>query len=45
VSGYCTSAVEIAKRRIRSPAEIQPWQRLDLEDLKLSQAQCEQAVQ
>jgi predicted DCC family thiol-disulfide oxidoreductase YuxK len=43
--GFCTTAVGIAKRRIGSPAEMQPWQRVDLDTLGLSQAECEQAVQ
>jgi predicted DCC family thiol-disulfide oxidoreductase YuxK len=43
--GFCTTAVGIAKRRIGSTAEMQPWQRLDLDTLGLTQAQCEQAVQ
>jgi predicted DCC family thiol-disulfide oxidoreductase YuxK len=43
--GFCTTAVGIAKRRIGSPAEMQPWQRLDLDALGLTEAQCKQSVQ
>lgn len=43
--GFCTSAVNVARRRIGSDAEMQPWQRLDLDELGLSKAQCEESVQ
>lgn len=43
--GFCTSAVGVARRRVGSTAEAQPWQRLDLEALGLTRAQCERAVQ
>jgi predicted DCC family thiol-disulfide oxidoreductase YuxK len=43
--GFCTSAVKIAQRRIGSPAEMQPWQRLDLGALGLDRTQCDESVQ
>lgn len=35
--GFCTMSVDWVGRRLREPAEIVPWQRLDLEELGLSQ--------
>lgn len=35
--GFCTMTVDWIGRRLRQPAEIVPWQRLDFEELGLSQ--------
>lgn len=34
--GFCTSSVNWVARRFRQPADIEPWQRLDLDALGLS---------
>jgi predicted DCC family thiol-disulfide oxidoreductase YuxK len=42
---FCTSSVDFTRRRVRPPADIEPWQRLDLAALGLTEAACRQAVQ
>lgn len=43
--GFCTTSVNIARRRIKSRADMQPWQQLDLEALGLTEAACQESVQ
>lgn len=43
--GFCTRCAEFAQRRVRGPAAIRPFQRLDLAALGLTEHQCGQAVQ
>lgn len=42
---FCTSCARFLRRRVPTPAAIEPWQRLDLAGLGLTEAECEQAVQ
>jgi predicted DCC family thiol-disulfide oxidoreductase YuxK len=42
---FCTRSVRFVERRIRRHPDIRSWQSLDLEQLGLSQAACEEAVQ
>jgi predicted DCC family thiol-disulfide oxidoreductase YuxK len=43
--GFCTSCARFARRRVPTPAAIEPWQLLDLAALGLTEAECEAAVQ
>ena len=42
--GFCTTSAMFGQRRLGLD-RVEPWQRLDLDHLGLSEAQCEQAVQ
>jgi predicted DCC family thiol-disulfide oxidoreductase YuxK len=42
---FCTASARFAQRRVPTAAAIEPWQRLDLAELGLTEAECEQAVQ
>ncbi|WP_189080344.1 thiol-disulfide oxidoreductase DCC family protein [Mangrovihabitans endophyticus] len=42
---FCSSCARFIERRIPSPATVVPWQFADLDDLGLSMAQVEEAVQ
>lgn len=43
--GFCTACVNLARRRIRPEARIEPWQTLELGALGLTVEQCAEAVQ
>lgn len=43
--GFCTWCAIRARTWVRAQVEIVPWQRADLAALKLSAAQCQEAVQ
>jgi predicted DCC family thiol-disulfide oxidoreductase YuxK len=42
---FCTSCARFIERWIRTPARVQPWQRADLDSLRVTPAQCEESVQ
>jgi predicted DCC family thiol-disulfide oxidoreductase YuxK len=42
--GFCTSAARFGQRRLRLE-HVEPWQRLDLDALDLTEADCRDAVQ
>jgi predicted DCC family thiol-disulfide oxidoreductase YuxK len=41
---FCSSAVAVARKRIRPDADMVPWQVSDLETLGLTEAACREAV-
>jgi predicted DCC family thiol-disulfide oxidoreductase YuxK len=41
----CTTLAGVIERRLRPPAAVQPWQRLDLAAYGLTEAQCLEALQ
>jgi predicted DCC family thiol-disulfide oxidoreductase YuxK len=43
--GICTTLAGVIERRLRPPAAVQPWQRLDLAAYGLSAAECTEALQ
>jgi predicted DCC family thiol-disulfide oxidoreductase YuxK len=43
--GFCTRCARFAERRVPTPAEIVPWQLLELAPLGLTEAECDEAVQ
>jgi predicted DCC family thiol-disulfide oxidoreductase YuxK len=42
---FCTTCAEFIERRIPTHARVAPWQFADLDELGLTQEQCEEAVQ
>jgi predicted DCC family thiol-disulfide oxidoreductase YuxK len=42
---FCTTCAEFIERRIPTHARVVPWQFADLDELGLTQEQCEEAVQ
>lgn len=42
---FCTRSVRVLERRIQRHPDVEPWQRLDLARVGLSQEECEAAVQ
>jgi predicted DCC family thiol-disulfide oxidoreductase YuxK len=42
---FCTTCAEFIERRIPTHARVVPWQFADLDELGLTQQQCEEAVQ
>jgi predicted DCC family thiol-disulfide oxidoreductase YuxK len=42
---FCTSSVNVLRRHVRPRADLQPWQRADLEHLGVSAEQCRTSIQ
>jgi predicted DCC family thiol-disulfide oxidoreductase YuxK len=42
---FCSACADFIRRRIPTPAKIEPWQWLDLAPLGLERAACQEAVQ
>ncbi len=42
---FCSACADFIGRRVRTPAQVAPWQRTDLAALGLSPEQCDEAVQ
>lgn len=43
--GFCTSSVTVIERWIRPRCDIKPWQRTDIAEFDLTEAECTTAVQ
>jgi predicted DCC family thiol-disulfide oxidoreductase YuxK len=43
--GICTTLAGVVERRLRPPAAVQPWQRLDLAAYGLTSVECTEALQ
>jgi len=42
--GFCSASARFARRYIRTPARIEPWQHLDLAVLGLTRDECQEAL-
>ena len=42
--GFCSAAARFAQRHIKSPARVEPWQRLDLAALGLTRGECQEVL-